>query len=113
MRDIDRLKYELAEALKSSEEYLNYKKCKDLLAEKPDIERSVDDMRRQTFELQNSEGFDNSFEAIDDFSRRFEIECSQDVANNFLKAELCLCRMVQEICKTIIEDIDFNLDFLK
>ena len=113
MREIDRLKYELAEAVKNSEEYENYVKCKRLLAGKPDIERSVGEMRQQNFEYHNSEGFDNSFEAIDEMSRRFEYECSQDVANDFLKAELCLCRMVQDICKTIIEDIDFNLDFLK
>jgi len=113
MRDVDRLKYELAKAVRSSEEYLNYLKCKKLLAEKPDIERTVDEMRRQRFEFQNSEDYDNSFEAIEDINRRFENVSSQDVADDFLKAELCLCRMVQDICKTIIEDIDFNLDFLK
>ena len=113
MREIDRMKFELAEAVKKSEEYINYIKCKNLLAEKPDIERSVNEMRRQNFEYQNSEDFDDSFEAIDDLNHKFEYECSQDVANNFVKAELCLCRMVQDICKTIIEDIDLNLDFLK
>jgi len=113
MREIDRLKCELAEAVKNSEEYENYLKCKGLLAGKPDIERTVDEMRRQNFEFQNSEGFDNSSEAIDEICHRYESVSAQDVANEFLNAETCLCRMIQDICKTIIEDIDFNLDFLK
>jgi len=113
MSEVDRLKCELAEAVKNSEEYENYKKCKDLMDGKPDIERTVNEMRREKFEFQNSEGVDNSFEAIDDLNRRFEFECLQDAAKDFLKAELGLCRMVQDICKTVIEDIDFNLDFLK
>ena len=113
MREIDRLKSELAEAVKNSQEYKNYSICKGLLAGKPDLERTVNEIRRQNFEFQNSEDFDDSFDAINDISRRFECVSAEDVANDFLKAELCLCRMVQDICKTIIEDIDFNLDFLK
>ena len=113
MSEIDRLKFELAEAVKNSEEYANYRKCKYLLAQNPDLECNVDKMRQQNFEFQNSEDFDNPFDTINDINRRFECVSTQDVANDFLKAELCLCRMVQDICKTIIEDIDFNLDFLK
>jgi len=113
MSEIDRLKNELAEAVKNSEEYLNFIDCKNSLAENPDTQRIVDEMRRKNFELHNSEGFDNPFDTIDDISRKYEYVDAQDVASDFLKAELCLCRMVQDICKTIIEDIDFNLDFLK
>jgi len=113
MREIDRLKSELAEAVKNSEEYKNYSICKGLLAGKPDLERTVNEIRRQNFEFQNSEAFDNSFETIDEICHKFEYVSSQEVANDFFKAELCLCRMVQDICKTIVEDIEFNLDFLK
>ena len=113
MSEIDRLKNELAEAVKNSEEYLNFIGCKNLLAENLDIQRAVDEMRRQNFELHNSEEFVDSFDTIEDSNQKFEYVGTQDLANNFLKAELCLCRMVQDICKTIIEDIDFNLDFLK
>ena len=113
MSEIDRLKNELAEAVKNSEEYLNFIECKRLLAENPETQRTVDEMRRQNFEFQNSEGFDNSSEAIDEICHRYESVSAQDVANEFLNAETCLCRMIQDICKTIIEDIDFNLDFLK
>jgi len=113
MSEIDRLKNELAEAVKNSEEYLNFIECKRLLAENPETQRVVDEMRRKNFELHNSEEFDNSFDTIDDINRKYEYMGTQDIANDFLKAELCLCRMVQDICNTIIEDIDFNLDFLK
>jgi len=113
MSEIDRLKNELAEAVKNSEEYVDFIECKRLLAENPETECAVDEMRRKNFELHNSEGIDDSFDTIDDIRRKYEYVGAQDVAGDFLKAELCLCRMVQDICKTIIEDIDFNLDFLK
>lgn len=113
MRDIDRLKYELAEAVRDSEEYQNYLYYKKLLDEKPDIRRSVDEMRSLIFQFQNSDDLNKSFEEIDDIRRRFDYERTQNLANDFLKAELCLCRMIQDICKTVVEDIDFDLDFLK
>ena len=113
MRDIDRLKNELAEAVKNSEEYTNFIRYKRLLNENPALERSVNELRQQTFKFQNEDVTSDSFEEIGDIRRRFEYVHSQDLANDFLKAELCLCRMVQDICNTIVEDIDFNLDFLE
>lgn len=113
MREIDRLKNELKVAVRNSEEYENYLYYKNLLAENPALEHSVNELRRQTFNFQTSENLGNSYEAIDDIRRRFDYVRSQDLANDFLKAELCLCRMVQDICKSVIEDIDFDLDFLE
>jgi len=49
MSEIDRLKNELAEAVKNSEEYVNFIECKRLLAENPETECAVDEMRRKNF----------------------------------------------------------------
>lgn len=113
MREIDRLKFELAEAVRNSEEYTNYIYYKNLLAENPTLERSVNELRLQTFKFQNMEDTSDTFEEISEIRRRFEYVRTQDLANDFLNAELCLCRMVQNIYKAIIEDIDFDLDFLQ
>jgi len=37
---------------------------------------------------------------------------NQNMVNRYLLAEVCLCRMVQDICRTVVDAIDFDLDFL-
>ncbi|MFR7775561.1 MAG: hypothetical protein ACLU3H_11515 [Lachnospira pectinoschiza] len=36
----------------------------------------------------------------------------QDMVNRYLLSEVCLCRMVQDICRTVVETIEFDVDFL-
>lgn len=36
----------------------------------------------------------------------------QPEVEGYLAAEMELCRMVQEICMSIVEAVDFNMDFL-
>ena len=37
----------------------------------------------------------------------------QPEVEGYLAAEMELCRMVQEICMSIVEAVDFNMDFLQ
>ena len=70
------------------------------------------DYRRRNFELQNMDVNDNMFDEV----MRFQMENADirknALANEFLKAELSVCRMLQDITRTISERIELDVDFL-
>ena len=112
MRNVDKLKIELKQAIIDSDEYKEYLHYKAMIEKKPDLMRSVNELRRQNFELQNAEYVEDMYQAVDDMRERFDYVYEQGIVRCFLNSELCLCRMIQDICKEIIQDVDFDLDFL-
>ena len=101
MQRIEQLKLELSKAIKESPEY------KD-----PNLKRSIDEFRRQNFDIQNSGKVDDIFAAQEDLNNRYADMRRQDMVNRYLLSEVCLCRMVQDICRTVVETIEFDVDFL-
>lgn len=113
MDEINRLKYELSNAVKNSKEYNDYLYYKNLLNQNPELKYLVNEIRSLNFEFYNSSNKDNSILEDDIIRHKYEYICSQEIANGYLRAEFNLCQMVQDICNTIIEDIEIDLDFFK
>ena len=105
MQRIEQLKLELSKAIKESPEYIEYKRLEAIIDKDPNLKRSIDEFRRQNFDIQNSGKVDDIFAAQEDMRR-------QDMVNRYLLSEVCLCRMVQDICRTVVETIEFDVDFL-
>ena len=76
------------------------------------LKRSIDEFRRQNFDIQNSGKVDDIFAAQEDLNNRYADMRRQDMVNRYLLSEVCLCRMVQDICRTVVETIEFDVDFL-
>lgn len=113
MERIDELKEEIKEAILTSDEYKEYKKLDNYIKTKPDLKRAVDEFRRENFRLQYSDDVEDVLSATEDLNRRFEDVRQQTMVNRYLTAEMCLCRMVQDVCLSIVEAIDFDMDFLQ
>lgn len=113
MRNIDELKNELRETVRNSEEYREYRRLEFIIMRNPDLKRQVDEFRKRNFEIQNSEDQIDFLEATEELNRQYADVRNQDTVNRFLQAEVCLCRLVQDLCFTITEAVDFNLDFLQ
>ena len=113
MERIDELKEEIKEAILTSDEYKEYKKLDNYIKTKPDLKRAVDEFRRENFRLQYSDDVEDVLSATGDLNRRFEDVRQQTMVNRYLTAEMCLCRMVQDVCLSIVEAIDFDMDFLQ
>jgi hypothetical protein len=37
---------------------------------------------------------------------------NQGLAKSYFSAELCLCRLVQDVCVSLVDAVDFDVDFL-
>lgn len=112
MNRIDELTDELKKAITDSEEYKEFIRLTALIERYPDIKRAVDDYRRENFYVQYSDDVGDVMAATEELSRKFDNVKKQQYVERYLRAELCVCRMVQEVCMDIVSAIDINMDFL-
>ena len=66
MQRIEQLKLELSKAIKESPEYIEYKRLEAIIDKDPNLKRSIDEFRRQNFDIQNSGKVDDIFAAQED-----------------------------------------------
>lgn len=96
--------------VKESQEYKEYRRLQDLLHQDPDKERAVNEFRRQNFELQKRKDVD-LFTEVDRLEREFAPLRAEPYVNQYLDAELALCRIVQHINYSLMTEMDFDLGF--
>lgn len=113
MQRIDQLKAQIADTIKESAEYKEYKRLEEIVSKDPNLKRSIDEFRRRNYEIQNSGQVEDIFAAQEELNRQYADMRNQYMVNRYLLAEVCLCRMVQDICRTVVDAIDFDLDFLR
>ena len=103
---------ELVQAILASEEYREYLECFAKIKEQPELYERVGDYRKRNFELQNMDVTDNMFDEV----MRFQMENAgirkNELVNEFLKAELSVCRMLQGITRVIADSVELDTDFL-
>ncbi len=113
MSRVDELTQALTQAIIESDEYREYKELEADIMRQPDLKRAVDDFRRENFRLQYSDDVEDVITSTDELNNRYIDVRQQPAAERFLAAEMALCRMVQEVCMTVVGAIDFNMDFLQ
>lgn len=109
---VDELAAQLAQAILESDEYKNFLRCRAEINKNPQLYQAVNELRRHNFEIQNSENVQDMYDEVVKLYDRYAYVRTNIVANQFLRAELSVCRMIQDIQRTLLEDIDFNMDFL-
>ena len=108
MSRVEELTKELTEAITDSCEYKRFKEFESEVMKRPDLKRALDDFR-----MQYSEYTGDVMSATQELEGQFADIRKQPEVEGYLAAEMELCRMVQEICMSIVEAVDFNMDFLQ
>lgn len=102
---------ELAELILNSEEYQNYIKSKEVLKADKELYNKVNELRRRNYFLQ-VEGDENSiYDEMCKIQNEFAMIRQDNRVDKFLRDEVSLCRMIQQINKIVTKEIDFELDF--
>lgn len=111
-RKVDIKAKELSEAIAESDEYREFVYYLEEIKKQPELYGRVCEFRKHNFELQNADISDNMYDEV----MRFQIENAairkDDLVNNFLKAELSVCRMLQDITRSIVSGVELDVDFL-
>ncbi len=113
MNKVEGLKLELAKAIRESAEYMEYKRLHDALMRQPDLKRMVDEFRRENFSYQYSNDVEDPLGASLALDERFAPTRANEFVSRFLIAEMQLCRLIQDVCLTVVGSVDFDMDFLQ
>lgn len=96
-------------AIKDGEAYLRYAKCEEKLKEQPELRSKIDEFRAAVFHFNNDDSSEGLFEKIDQFERDYQDFRMNPVVNEFLEAELDVCKLVQRVVKRIQTNIDIKV----
>lgn len=103
----------LVTAIKSSKEYQEYWEAKEEVEKDSEKMRNLNKYRTKIYDIQNGGGGDDLYYRIDRIEHESEQFRSDSLIDKFLAAELALCRMVQEINWTLIEELNFDIEFVR
>ena len=110
MERIDEYLASLIEAVKDSPEYKEYQRVRELVHQEPEKERAINEFRRRNFELHKCRNVD-LYAEMDRLEGEFAPLRAQPYVNEYLAAELAVCRMVQRINYSLMMEIEFDMGF--
>lgn len=96
----------LIKAVLATEEYKAYAEELKKVKEFPELKEQIDDFRRRNFQLQSSA--DNDFNKLDQFEREYAAFRENILAQDFLAAEVDLCRLIQDLNMRITAALQFE-----
>ena len=108
MLEVQEALEQLAQAVKESEVYREYRRQSERVDNAGDMREKIDEYRVRNFELQNSVQTEDLLDKLDDFEREYEKFREDPLVEEFLDAELAFCRMMQEIDVKLAEAMDFE-----
>ncbi len=111
-RETDIIARQLSQAIIQSDEYLNYREALAALKEQPDLYAQVNELRRQNFARQNGMEGTMSYEEYRNLSELSKNLHSNPVASRFLDSEVGLGRLIQDVNRNVMSDIEFDSEFL-
>ena len=110
MNHIDEKINWLIRAVKESPEYKEYQRVRELVHRDPEKEKAIHEFRRRNFELHKRRDVD-LYSETDRLEKEFAPLRAEPYVNEYLSAELAVCRMVQRINYRLMEEIEFDLGF--
>lgn len=108
MGKIEECTAKLIEAVKESREYRHFCELRDEVAKDPELRRQINDFRRHVFETQNSGDSTDAYAEMERISREYEEFRRNPLVDGFLKSELRVCRMIQQVNIELISAVDLD-----
>lgn len=99
----------LISAIRNGSVYKQYCAALEAVNKMPGLKEKVDELRRLNYRIQNEGEEINLYEAIDDLDEQMEELCKISEVNQFLEAELALCRQLQAIGAAVHKGIDLDV----
>lgn len=99
----------LAGLIQNSETYRIYTEQKNRISRHPELYAQVNSYREENYKLQNSPQTEDLFDRVSAFEKKYADFRNDPLVDEFLRAELALCRLMQEIENIIVGGLDFDL----
>lgn len=108
-RPIDEIVDELKRAIMNSSEYREFQQTGRELNKTPDLRRQMDAARRELFKAQTSEDGENPEKIYKKYKALFQLR----PAARYRNAEVRLSRLIQRVCRDLVQDLNFDTSFLE
>lgn len=95
--------------IQESDTYQEYLFQREKLKKQPELYEKVNEYRQRNFDLQNESDSEDLFDRMEEFEREYAKFRENPMVEDFLRAELAFCRMMQDIDVLLTAEIDFEL----
>lgn len=99
----------LAEIIRKTDVYEEYLQQRDILKAQPGLYEQVNVYRQKNFDIQNEAEGAELFDRMEAFEREYREFRENPAVDDFLRAELAFCRMMQEMYVLLTAQIDFEV----
>lgn len=107
MTDLTELSRYGVEALQATPEYAEYQRLRALVAEDPHLLARVKELMDKNFKLHQSDSTE-LFELMDALTNEYEDVINNELACDFMEAEVVLCRLVQELSYRVLDGLELD-----
>ena len=94
--------------IQQSDTYKEYWQQREKLKKQPDLYDKVNEFRQRNFDIQNESDSEDLFDKMEAFEREYAKFRENPMVEDFLRAELAFCRMMQNINVLLTAEIDFE-----
>ncbi len=94
--------------IQESDTYKEYYHQREKLKRQPELYEKVNEYRQRNFDLQNETDSEDLFDRMEAFEKEYAKFRENPLVEDFLRAELAFCRLMQEINVLLTAEIDFE-----
>lgn len=98
----------LAGIIRGTDVYEEYLHQREKLRRQPELYQQVNAYRQKNFDIQNGTDGEELFDKMEAFEREYRTFRENPVVDDFLRAELAFCRMMQEMYVLLTAEVDFE-----
>lgn len=109
MEKIQKCLDDLIVSIKEGNSYQTYMKCEEKLKGQPELRGKIDEFRVAVYRFNNEDTGDDIFEKIDAFEEKYQDIKKNPLVNEYLEAELDVCRLLQKVTDTIQSSAEIHI----
>lgn len=98
----------LAGIIKETDIYNEYLQQREILKLQPELYEQVNEYRQKNYDIQNGSDGAELFDRMEAFEREYRELRENPAVDDFLRAELAFCRMMQKMNVLLTAEIDFE-----
>ncbi len=107
-KDVMQTAKRLAGVIRESDVYKEYVRQREVLRKQPELYSQVNEYRQKNYSIQKESDGAELFDRMEAFEREYREFRENPAVDDFLRAELAFCRMMQEMNVLLTAEIDFE-----
>lgn len=97
-----------AAIIQETDTYKEYYNQRERVKKQPELYDKINEFRQRNFDLQQESDSEDLFDRMEAFDQEYAKFRENPLVDDFLRAELAFCRMMQEVEILLAAEIDFE-----